>query len=128
MVSNSTMNRWRIDVIKPDFDERLRLYREDPEEYERLRQRLIEEVIESVDEDRRESLRRFHWRIETEFRKHKSPIGAFIALQKMFFEQVYGKGGFQDALEVILGKKDASCLSPRESKSADIVPFSGKGT
>ncbi len=128
MVSNGIMNWRRIDVRKPDFDERFRLFREDPEEFERLRKRLVDEAIESVDEDRREGLRRFHWRIETEFRKHKSPIGAFIALQKMFFEQVYGKGGFHDALEVILGKKDARCLSSRKSESAVIIPFSDKGT
>lgn len=112
----------------PDFDERARLFREDPEEFERLRERLIEEVIESVPEERQERLRRFHWRVEAEFRKHKSPIGALVALQKMMLEAVYGKGGLLDAVEVILGRKDAKCLARGKRELAKVIPLSGKKT
>ena len=98
-----------------DFDEWMHLYQSDPKEFEKRRQKIIDQEIEGIPEERREVARKLQWRIDAERRRHHSPMGALIALQKMMLDSVYGPNGLADSLNSLLEipkRKEPCKLSP----------------
>ena len=81
------------DITRLDFDSLVAIAQKDPLEFERLRQKAIDDFIESVPVERRERLRGLQWRIDQE-RRNRTPLSACIRISKMMWEQLMESGGF----------------------------------
>lgn len=81
-----------VEFSSRDFDFMSTLAKDDPDEFERLRQLAIDEFIESVPPERRERLRSLQWRIDQE-RRNRSPISACIRISKMMWDHLLGPNG-----------------------------------
>ena len=81
-----------------NFEDWVSLANEDPDAFERLRQELIDEFIDSAPPDRRKHLRSLQWRIEQERARSQTPLGACIRITRMMWERLTSAGGLVDQL------------------------------
>jgi hypothetical protein len=96
-----------------DFDSMTAIAKDDPVEFERLRQLAIDEFIESAPPERRERLRGLQWRIDQE-RRNRTPLSACLRISKMMWEHLMGPNG-------LLGLfADEPMATPAPAK---IIPF-----
>jgi hypothetical protein len=96
-----------------DFDGWCRLATEDPQTFERLRSRRIEEAIASAPAARQQRLRCLQWRIEQERRRAPSALAACVSLSHMMWDSLAGENGLIDALH----------CSTRPLPNAKVLPF-----
>ena len=80
------------------FDTMMGMAKEDPAGFERLRQQMINEVIDEAPADNRRRLIGLQWRVDQERRLAKSPMGACIRISNMMWESVTGDGGLLEQL------------------------------
>ena len=99
-----------------NIEEWQRLAREDPGEFERRRQEVIQSVIEQAPAEHRERLRGLQFRIDMERRRAKTPLGATVRLQAMMWERF---GQLRDALQALAGQGPG----PAPRGNARILPF-----
>ncbi|MBT8440018.1 MAG: DUF3135 domain-containing protein [Gammaproteobacteria bacterium] len=69
--------------ISDHFDELMELAKDRPGEFDSLRQRLINQIIESMPEERQLNVKRYQWRIDQETRRQNNSIGRCISLSSM---------------------------------------------
>jgi hypothetical protein len=103
------------DFSSLDFDTMAAIAKRDPVEFERLRQKAIDEFIESVPPERRERLRSLQWRIDQE-RRNRTPLSACLRISKMMWEHLSGPNG----LLGLLSEEPVAAPIP-----AKIIPFAG---
>ncbi len=100
----------------PCFDELALLYKQNPEQFERLRAQLIEQLILSAPQRMQQRLRGLQFRIDMERRKARNPIAACVRLTQMMRDSLV-------ELEAVLSNP-AEFLRLREQQTeADIIPF-----
>lgn len=76
-----------------EFDGWADLADSDPDAFENLRRELIDDLIRSAPEGRRQRLRCLQWRIEQERARSKTPLGACVRLTRMMWDKVLAQGG-----------------------------------
>lgn len=103
-----------------NLEEMQRLAREDPPEFERRRQALIESTIARAPAEQQERLRALQSKIDLERRLAKTPLGATVRLQSMMWER-FGK--LREALMSLAGEP----VPVRKTTTARILPFNKKG-
>ena len=96
-----------------DFDTMTAIAKEDPVEFERLRQMAIDEFIESAPPEKRERLRGLQWRIDQE-RRNRAPLSACLRISKMMWDHLLGPNG----LLGLLSDEPVSAPIP-----AKVIPF-----
>jgi hypothetical protein len=106
------------DFSSLNFDTMTVIAKEDPVEFERLRQIAIDEFIESAPPDRRERLRGLQWRIDQE-RRNRTPLSACIRISKMMWDHLLGPNGLLGLLS------DEPMAAPLPAK---IIPIAIKRT
>ena len=114
-----------MNTVPFDFDKWMELYQEDPEAFERERQNAISTFLDSVPEERRESLQRLQWRIDAERRRHRSAIGSMVAIQRMMFTEFSRLSKSLEVLQALL-KGDSASSFFAEKGGATILPFQRK--
>ncbi len=72
----------------PDIDELMRLGKEDPEALEKLRETLVQEVIDNADESKRPKLEGFYWKLKTKLNNCKNNNHRMVVMQEMFYDQL----------------------------------------
>lgn len=80
-----------------DWEEWVKLAREDPEKFERERKAAIEELIMGQPQTRRSS-RRLQWKIDAIRRTSPNSLSACIRIFDMLMDSVYGANGLLEAL------------------------------
>lgn len=114
-----------MNTVPFDFDKWMELYQEDPEAFERERQNAISTFLDSVPEERRESLQRFQWRIDAERRRHRSAIGSMVAIHRMMLAEFSRLSMSLEVLQALLrGESAPSFLA--EKGMATVLPFQRK--
>lgn len=103
-----------------DFNEWSELARNDPDAFEARYRALVEDTIMKAPEDIQPRLRCLQWRVDMERRKHKSPLGACLAIYRMMWDSVYGERGLLDALNS-LSRNEV------ELKPAKVLAFRTRG-
>ena len=78
-----------------DYELLAKLYKDDPEEFERERKRILESYFDSLPEKRQKKARQIQWQIEGELRKYKDPIARMNRMVELFWEQTFK---FKDAI------------------------------
>jgi hypothetical protein len=72
-----------------DYELLSKLYKDDPEEFEHERKRLLESYFDSLPEERQLKARQIQWQIEAELRKYKDPIARMNRMVELFWEQTF---------------------------------------
>lgn len=98
------------------FDDWVHLAATDPDGFERMRRRTIEQHIRRAPPHRQERLRRLQWRVDTTRRRARTPMGACLSLSAMMWESLLGRHGLLEAM-----RGDAAKPLPR----ARVLPFRG---
>lgn len=114
-----------MNTVPFDFDKWMELYQEDPEAFERERQNAISTFLDSVPEERKESLQRLQWRIDAERRRHRSVIGSMVAIHQMMLADLSRLSGSLEVLQALLRGDSASSFFA-EKGMATVLPFQRK--
>ena len=86
-----------------DFDQWQSLARDDPEQFERSRQALIESVITEAPLEHQPRLRALQCRIDLERRRSKPPLGVAVRLNSMMWERALE---LREALLTLAGRQE----------------------
>ncbi len=113
------------------FEEMSELAKKDPEEFEKRRKELIEEVIQQANPIHQKKLRQLQWRIDMERKRCKTPLASCIKLHEMLWNLlVNAENSFLEAVESLktivfalkkLSLKSEEFRSSTEGKSSTSV-------
>ncbi len=90
------MNQFNYE--KPDFDDLLRLARDDPEHFEVVRQRTIATYIATLPDERQDLMNRLQWRIDQE-RRNRTPLSACMRISTLMWENLLGSHGLLGCIQ-----------------------------
>lgn len=82
-----------------DVDAWFELAERDPEAFEAMRLRMIEDVVESAPSRLKQRLLSLQWRIDQERRLANTPLAACIRMSRMMWERVTGPKGLLDSID-----------------------------
>jgi len=118
MSSKSKFRRDIPNIAGRSFDAWMRLARENPQGFEKVRAEILRAEIEKASEAMRPRLRSMQWRIEREREKTADPLASAGKIYGMMWERVFGAGGLLQALDALAGKRSPdTLLSPAEKKN-----------
>lgn len=109
----------RQPMALPSFDELRSMAEQRPEDLERLRERMINEILEDLPEPRRRRLLGLIFRIELERKRAKTPMQACLKISQMMMDSVC------ELRDVMLNGPPAH---RPESTQARIIPFKPRQT
>ncbi len=129
------MNEEEFAEVNEKFDERVRLFKEKPELFEKMRLEAIESFLDTIkDLEKRKRLEGLQWRVDQVRRKNKNPLSSCTALSEMMWanfrelnelwkeaRELIGKSGLM--LEKTEGDLRSSLEEVKKPKEADIVPL-----
>jgi len=81
-----------------DFDQWMKLAKEDPETFEKQRQSLIQTAINEAPTQMHQRLKGLQWSIDGEIKLAKNSMDACLKIYQMMMNSVYQPGGLLDAL------------------------------
>jgi hypothetical protein len=93
-----------------DWEEWVRLAREDPEKFERERAATIEELIMSQPAETRHRNRQLQWKINAIRQTSPNSLYACVRIYEMLMDSVYGPDGLLAAIE-LLGSRNGENVS-----------------
>lgn len=76
----------------PSFDELARLAKDEPEQFEALREQLIESTITGASADHQRRLRGLQFQVDMERRRSRTPMAACVSISKMMHDSLYTLG------------------------------------
>ncbi len=106
-----------------DYEEWALLARENPTEFEEMRQREIERMILATPSSIQKRLRGLQWRIDMERRKCPNALAACLRLYAMMWDAVTDDNGFVYALNALADIGEFDKWRPLEVNSAIILHF-----
>ncbi|AUM11867.1 DUF3135 domain-containing protein [Ketobacter alkanivorans] len=106
----------------PEFDKLREMAQRDPEQLERLRIQLCDQLIQEAPEQYRRKLRGLQFRVDMERRRAKSPMAACIAISGMMHDSF---DRLRQALNDATGNASADYINTpsREVEAGKVVPF-----
>lgn len=99
------------------FDDWHRLAAKDPEAFERMRRRAIDQHIARAPAHRQERLRRLQWRVDATRRRARTPMGACLSLSALMWDSLVGRHGLLEAMR---------CDPAKPRPLAKVLPFRGE--
>jgi len=118
---SETFNGFSSKESSEAFDKLAKLFQDDPEEFEKYRQMVIEEFINKLPEERQQRARGLQFRIDNEMRKIKNPLARAAKMNSMMVESLMELEGL---FKVVLGGAEL----PEPAERADVLPFARKNT
>lgn len=121
-------DKYSSDKYNLDFEKWSALASDDPAAFEQRRQKLIDDFIMDLPEEKRQRMRCLQWRVDGVRRVSKTPLAACIEISRMMWESIKGENGLLEALNNVkvlcqLDGADASRLTLKPDHVADIIPF-----
>lgn len=110
---------------KFDFDMWLELSKNDPEAFEAMRRKALQEFIGSVPEDKQHRLRCLQWKVDKVREKQKTPLAACVAISDMMWDSLERLNQLYYDYENVTKVKDGKrVLTPLPS--ASILEFQAR--
>lgn len=101
-----------------DFDGWMELYKRDPDNFETMRQDLIQSTINQAPIEMHRRLNGLQWQIDTEIKLAKNPLDGCIKIYEMMMDSVYEPNGLMDALSMT--KEDIKVSAPNVVKLKEV--------
>jgi len=119
----STINPSVSDSVS-DFEFLAVLAKNDPVEFEKIREKIIQEFIDSSEDSKREMLVRFQWRIDQTRKQAKNPLHAFIKLNQMMWKSLDDLVAAQNQL--VKHVRDQEPILENDFEVVDLMEFKNK--
>lgn len=97
-----------------DFDEWVRLAREDPDAYEDLRKQLIQEVIDNTSPEIKRRLQGLQWQIDQIRSTSANPMASCLRISQMMWDSVLGDHGLIEHMQQLSNPQTRNTSKPRE--------------
>ena len=81
-----------------NLNELSRLAKEDPEEFEKRRKELIEELIDSAPKELKQMLGHLQWKCDAIIQSSKAPLQSCLRMNSMLMDVFYKESGFKDKI------------------------------
>lgn len=106
----------------PEFDKLREMAQRNPEELEKLRVQLCDQLIQDAPEKYRRKLRGLQFRVDMERRRAKSPMAACIAISGMMHDSF---DRLRQVLNEAAGNADTNFNSAEENQAEQgkVLPF-----
>lgn len=82
-----------------DFDEWSHIAKTNPEQFELMRQQLINDLLAQVPDHLKQRIKRQQWQIDQIRKQANNPLAACIQISQKMWNSVYGENGLLTALE-----------------------------
>ena len=82
-----------------DFDEWMRLAQQQPEEFQKRREAIIEAAIAKAPQHLEPRLRGLQWKIDRVRETSANPLAACVRISRMMWDSIYSENGLLRALE-----------------------------
>lgn len=108
----------------PNFEDLLKLAKDDPDQLEALRQSLVQELIDETQGDQKRRLEGLQFRIDMERRRSKNPIQSCVKLSKMMHDSVQRLSSHLS--EIKTGQMAVTEPLHTQESVADVISFESK--
>lgn len=102
-----------------DFDQWATLASQDPEAFERMRGRTIEQAIRQAPAEKQQRLRCLQWQLDRIRQTSRTPMVACLRMNRLLWKAVIGEGGLLECL----GGPQSPAGPYRRPHCARILPF-----
>ncbi len=82
-----------------DFDQWARIAKKDPEQFERMRQELINGAINQAPDHLKQRMEGLQWQIDQIRNQSKSPIESCLKISQKMLDNIYGEKGLLSVLK-----------------------------
>jgi Protein of unknown function (DUF3135) len=99
-----------------DFDKWAKLAKENPDAYEEMRQKMIQEVIDSTSPEVKRRMEGLQWKIDQIRSTSTNPMSSCLKISQMMWDNVLGDDGLLDSMRQLSGSEQIKKLDkPKES-------------
>jgi uncharacterized protein DUF3135 len=105
-----------------DFDEMVRLAKEDPDAYERKRETMIQEVIDNTSPEVKRRMEGLQWQIDQIRTTSANPMSSCLKISQMMWDNVLGEDGLVDHMKRLSSPEQIPRLG-KTRESAAIIDF-----
>lgn len=110
-----------------DFDEWVRLAKENPDAYEDMRQKMIQEVIDSTSPEIKRRMEGLQWKIDQIRSTSTNPMASCLKISQMMWDNVLGEDGLLDHMRQLSDPEQIPKLK-KPKESATVIDFRGSST
>jgi uncharacterized protein DUF3135 len=103
-----------------DFDEWVKLAKEDPDAYEEMRKKMIQEVIDNTTPEIKRRMEGLQWQIDQVRSTSANPMSSCLKISKMMWDNVLGDDGLVDHMRR-LSDPDQLPRSYKTKESATVI-------
>ncbi len=103
-----------------DFDEMVRLAKDDPDAYESKRERMIQEVIDNTSPEVRRRMEGLQWQIDQIRSTSANPMQSCLRISQMMWDSVLGDDGLLDHMRQLTDPEQIPKLN-KIKESATVV-------
>ena len=101
-----------------NFDEWMKLAKDDPEAFEKQRLEAIQNIISDSSDSAKNRLEGLQWQIDQMRKTSATPMAACLGISKLMWENVQGEDGLVETLNQLTGK---SPIKQKVVKRAEVV-------
>lgn len=101
-----------------NFDEWMKLAKDDPEVFEKQRLEAIQNVLTNSSDNSKNRLEGLQWQIDQIRKTSKTPMSACLNISRMMWEKVQGEDGLVEALNQLTGEAP---IKPKKAYRAKVV-------
>jgi uncharacterized protein DUF3135 len=103
-----------------NFDKMARLAKEDPDEYENMREKMIQEVIDNTSPEVRRRMEGLQWQIDQIRSTSANPMSSCLKISQMMWDNVLGDNGLLDHMRQLSDPEQIPRID-KTKESATIV-------
>jgi uncharacterized protein DUF3135 len=103
-----------------DFDEMVRLAKEDPDAYENKREKMIQEVIDNTSPEVKRRMEGLQWQIDQIRSTSANPMQSCLRISQMMWDSVLSDDGLLDHMRQLTDPEQLPKLN-RAKESATII-------
>ncbi len=103
--------------IEFDFDKWVRLAKEDPDAYENMRLKMIQEVIDNASPEIKHRMQGLQWQIDQIRSTSPNPMASCLRISQMMWDSMLGDNGLLDHMQQLSKPQTPKLTKSRESAS-----------
>jgi hypothetical protein len=110
-----------------NFDEWAKLAKEDPDAFENMRERMIQDVIESTSPEIKRRMQGLQWKIDKIRSTSSNPMASCLRISQMMWDNVLGEEGLLENMR-LLNDPDQMSKFNKPKESAKIINLTDRNS
>ena len=108
-----------------DFDEWAKMAKEDPDAFEEMRKRMIQDVIDSTSPEVKRRMQGLQWQIDKIRSTSSNPMASCLKISQMMWDNVLGEDGLLENMRMLSSPEEISKLK-QPKQSATIISLNDR--